>query len=316
MKSKTCPRDAEVSQKAEIARVEAETCPPDAEVFSNPGGLTGIYKIFSPDAEASRFPSLPFSFLLCLLLFSCSLPSLTGGCRRVLIQLPEIPAGLSYACSSFSLSWPDSSGGLRHLTGVLPGSRLTVEIPVKINTPLLAFPEGSGGLYPAGIGGLPPAGAVWPWGEDEEGCIKLTWEAGFSAALLLDLYRLNCSVERVGYPRLQTEVMEKSQGDPWRIKREPILEALWYGIMRADKIKKKEERLLELPAARGLWVSGNPLLLNRFVYVEEERGAFHLYDGFFSFYHETGKERIDIWADEKGWCAVNSSTGYGESGSW
>lgn len=244
-------------------------------------------------------------YLLTLPLVSCSLL----GPEQVLeLQLPDKPAGLPYVDFTYSLQYADSRGAYVTLSGIGPGARIKISVPRRINLPLLALPES--------CGGIPPAGAVWPWSEAKAGRLYLTWEEGFAASLILELYFAGYPVERINFPRLQEELIASSCGDPWRVEEVPLLEAFWYGTMRRDKIKVRKEMELVLPVSRGLWCAGNPGLKNRFVSAPEGRGCFTVYEGFFSFFHESGQERLDIYVDDKGWAAVNPFTGFAESGSW
>lgn len=210
--------------------------------------------------------------------------------------------------SSFRLEYPGAGGESLCISGLAPGSEIELVIEKTINLPMVAYPEGKGMLL--------PAGGIWPWGDDSGDLVCLSWEEGFAAELFLDLWRLQISIDRINYPRLKRELWERSGGDPFLVNREPVLEALALGVMRADKIKQLPRRDLSVPAAPGLWCSPDPLSPFRYVYSAEGEAVFPLLRGFTSYYHAETGQRIDFYENGAGWRAANPFTGYAESGTW
>ena len=271
-------------------------------------------------------------------LYACSL---FGSLADVTVRLPPVPAGLDGVYSGFSLVYPDETGRFVTEAGIPAGTEVSLSLEKGRPVPVIAVPEGpgflpaAGGVWPAEAAPKSaegtPAGAAWDAGWGAADALSLSWENGAAAEILRRLCSADFPVEAVNVERLLVEIVERSEGDPWRIDVGAVCEAFWYDSMRADKIKPSAAHTLALPAQPGTWIAGNPLAPVRALEAVDGFLTITVGEGCASFYRAAADaggftadgdgvggvvERLDICCDETGWFAVNPVTGYGGSGTW
>lgn len=117
--------------------------------------------------------------------------------------------------------------------------------------------------------------------------------------------------------RLDRELRRRSGGDPWLLDRNEILSSLAYLGFRSDRIRLLPGRPVELHAAPGDWISGDPLSP---IFAADDDAVLRLpeaREGFHSFFRSgVQDERLDSWVTQGGWLSRSWPTGIGESGRW
>ncbi len=107
---------------------------------------------------------------------------------------------------------------------------------------------------------LKAAGGVYPLHREPNGTLSVSYENGYLAELLHDLLGRNPgAVRNLNIGRLEREILERSDGNPWQLDREAILRRLSSGSMRADAIRLLPATAVKLELLDGAWISLNPL---------------------------------------------------------
>ena len=106
---------------------------------------------------------------------------------------------------------------------------------------------------------LRPAGAVVPVSAVRSGALEVTWERGFLASLMLDLWRGGAYPWLLNLERLDREITARAAGNPWQLDREAILAALAADTMGSAALRPLPRRRVELQLPAGHWVWWNPL---------------------------------------------------------
>ena len=183
------------------------------------------------------------------------------------MQLPAVPAAWRHFAIILRLTAVDARDGTeQRLPDALPGSVTVLPLSRHAATVLVAEPVVVG---PAGAGGrrdsavlpdlrLRPAGAVLPLDIGADGVIRVTWERGVLAALILDLWRGGANPWLVNIERLDRELRARSGADPWALDRGAILAALQAGEMSVAAIRPRPRHLVTLPLPPGRWVWWDP----------------------------------------------------------
>ena len=262
------------------------------------------------------YPRVAALMLSVVLLGGCSFPMPGfGRTARLTVRVPPPPPAweglgrLSYRVTAFG---PDGEIESELLEKDARQAVLAIEKGVPI--PLLAYPliDGRSDL-------LRPAGGVFPIDLDRHGTLELSYRNGPLAQLLIPIVQNEALARSISVPRLRNEIWERSDGNPWLVDREAILETLLYGVMRSDRIRQLPAFVLQGRFSPGLWISGNPF---------EEGFAFGgaepllveltLPVGMHHYFRPgpKGSERIDVEIDEAGWTILNEISGSAEFGSW
>lgn len=251
-----------------------------------------------------------------VLLGGCSFPKPGFGWTvELAIRLPPPPltwkelGRFSYRIATFGPDWETESELLEQGT-----REAVVTIEKHSPTPLLAYPviDGRADL-------LRPAGGVYPFTLDSHGTLELSYRDGPLAQLLIPVVQNEALARSISVPRLRSKLWERSDGNPWLIDREAILETLLYGVMRSDRIRALPTFVLEASFPSGVWVSGNPFENTIEVDGGEPRpvelvlpaGTHH-----YVLAGPEGGERIDVEIGEEGWTVVDGISGSAEFGSW
>lgn len=145
--------------------------------------------------------------------------------------------------------------------------------------------------YPSGY--LKPAGTVLNIDIVPGQNLQLTWEDGFLAEILLDLIKKNIPIEHLNISRLANEIQIESEGDPWSIDRELLMDAIIYNSLSVYKIKSGELQEMTIPTV-GEWISDNPFYPHILSYMEEEIFLEGIYPGLHRFQNPETKQQLDI----------------------
>ncbi len=235
---------------------------------------------------------------------------------EVELALPGLPGSWENRWGNlpFIIRYYDPGYGIREKK-TAPGQRFsTIRLSRITNNPVTAVPlleKGNGGVF------LKSAGCFFPHDIGNSGVMRLEWEKGFAAEILMDLNREAwLSLESLNLERFLCEIKKKSKGDPWSLNRRRIVEYLLKNKFRADRIKKMATHSLTINADEGIWFSDNPF------FPSSESGAAKrlkidgIYPGKHVFFLSGGSQLINLYITERNWYAVNPSTGSSESGTW
>jgi len=152
-------------------------------------------------------------------------------------------------------------------------------------------------LYPSGY--LKPAGAILLEDQFPGQKIKLKWSDGFLADLLLDLIKKEIPIEHLNTERLIAEIQTKSNGDPWSIDRDLLLDAIIYNSLSVYKIKSGIRRDIIIPI-EGSWISDNPFYPLIVSNLQGELLLEEIYPGLHRFKNQNTNEQFDILVFDDG----------------
>ena len=239
-----------------------------------------------------------FSFLLVfpvLLSFSCGfLNELNEG---LILVLPDPPARFAaFGPHRFLLTCRDGGGNEKSWETKVGEKEIRLELRPRPSFPFLAEP-----LFGGRKGLLLPAGGLYPQGVDVEGKLRLSWEDGFAAEILLLAEARGFPLAVFNAERFFREARERGAGNPWRLDRKKILETLAALSFRADRMSPAKAYSVQVPGLEGDWFSWNPLLepFSRGEDGEVVFGAFP--PGFHRFFRSGGiTERLDVQIEENG----------------
>jgi hypothetical protein len=268
-------------------------------------------------------------FFLAVLLLSLTGCAFFRRERVVTVILPELPGPMKqrFANIDFLLEFPSpdkKSGGKEYLVArVSPGQddqTVEIRLPKVPYVPCLAYPVTDFGM-------LKPAGGVTdavrpdkasPDFSGREGLdyIALSWEEGFAAEVLLQLFIETDTYRSINVPRLVQEIEDAGGADPWKLDKRPILLGFGYGSFSSYRIKELETFSLEIDFPPGTWFWDN-LLKNTFEVPAEgficlERLAL----GHHKMIRLDGPDYISLYIGRKEWHAVFPVKGEYKSGSW
>ena len=183
------------------------------------------------------------------------------------VQLPELPAQWRHFAIVLQLTAVDGRDGAEQLLpDALPGSAVVLPVGRHTATVIAAEPVIVG---PAGTRGhgdhrthhdlrLRPAGAVVPLDAGADGVLRITWERGVLASLILDLWRGGANPWLLNIERLDREMRERAGSDPWALDRGAILAALQAGEMSVAVIRPRPKHTISLSLPAGRWVWWDP----------------------------------------------------------
>ncbi|MCK5675192.1 MAG: hypothetical protein KAH95_17560 [Spirochaetales bacterium] len=152
--------------------------------------------------------------------------------------------------------------------------------------------------YPSGT--LKPAGAFLSMDSENGKTLKLEWENGFLADLLLEMIEKNVPIEHINIRRLYEEIKTECNGDPWSINREILEEAIIYNTLSVYKIRQGDQIDIVLPL-EGLWISDNPFYPPIVSDPQREWFLEGIYPGMHRFQNPVTKEYLDILIGDGGY---------------
>ncbi len=193
-----------------------------------------------------------------LLLFLCLPPAACSWFSTELtvgLRLPEPPDHWLEAFPelSYELLMPGAEAMPQPIAWPADGK---LSIPKEPNWPVLAVP-----VIREGRVRLPPAGAVWPLDLSAEGELAPSWEGGPLAQTLLVLRRERVDVSALNTARLEVEMRDRSEGDPWKLDLPHLAEKLASEEFRVTDIRLLPFRSLLLPVPAGTWFLESPFRL-------------------------------------------------------
>jgi hypothetical protein len=104
---------------------------------------------------------------------------------------------------------------------------------------------------------LPPCGALFPDDADAQGRLRLRWERGFAAHLLLGLVEKGVDIDGFNARRFCREIEERFE-DPWELDAALILGRILEGCFRVTDLKGLPEREVLVPVGGGSWFTESP----------------------------------------------------------
>jgi len=227
-----------------------------------------------------------YLLLIVLILSGCKLFT---NYRTITVSLPKEPPPWFQDSNNQTgkIFYPGISGSIEN-TNIEWKSNICIEIEKGSSIPIACYP--SGYLKPAGavlIKDLPP-------GEN----LQLKWSDGFLADMLLDLIRKGLPIEHLNIERLADEILTESEGNPWSIDRELLMDAIIYNSLSVYKIKSGVLQDITIPLT-GEWISDNPFFPH---IVSNTEGAIlieGIYSGLHRFQNPEIKQQLDIlvWDD-------------------
>jgi len=240
--------------------------------------------------------------------------------RVVTLSLPELPEPMKcrFPTPGLLLKFPSSGKNdcrVEYTQAVWEedAGQLEIRLPKEPYVPCLAYPVTEAGK-------LKPAGGITE--ADGTACLHLSWEDGFTAEVLLQLFVETETYGSINIPRLVREIREtavKEDGagtDPWRLDKLPILLGLGYGSFSSHRIRELDTRSLELPLDQGTWFWDNPMKKS---FQAPGYGLIRLEDvplGSHTLIHLAGQEYVSLHITRKEWYAMYPLTEEYRSGSW
>ncbi len=251
--------------------------------------------------------------LLAVLLFACLLSCGVSTHTEIVVEFPPFPP-----------FWPEELVSapmeLRYLEGpgrvgevvLAPGVRQTrVRIQKLPVVPFAASP--SFGEPPAALGSC---GGVYPADCPEHGeIVVLTWEEGFLADMLVSCAASGNAVQAVNVEKLQSEIMERSGGNPRLLQAATLRSAIVNGTLNYRSLRLQPVYEVSLEASPGRWISGDPLSPLP-IACDGVLRLSGLSEGMYSFFLLGGSQRIDIHLSATGWTAVHFAREAGAAGNW
>ena len=234
-------------------------------------------------------------------------------CTEVTVELPAPPAlwPAELKAGTFLVRYLESAGSIGEIE-IGPGNRSAqLRLPNLPVVPVVAVPRF--GRPPAA---LKASGAVYPRQLKEGEKLTLTWADGFLAQLLLECAVSGDSVQAVNTPKLQLGLLDRSDGDPWRLDARALKTAIVNETLAYRSLKLLPRHDIALETLPGKWIGGNPLSLSLIDCSSGEAVFTDLAEGVHSFFLVGGSDRIDISVSSSGWTAVNPVTGGGSAGNW
>ena len=178
--------------------------------------------------------------------------------------------------------YPGESGYIESST-INWDSNFTILVEKGSTVPVACYPAGN----------LKPAGAFLSLDSENGQTLKLEWEKGFLADLLLEMMKKGIPVEHINIVRLSEEIEDISDGDPWSISRKLLEEAIIYNVLSTYKIKQDNKRDIILPV-EGFWVSDNPFYPPVVADPQGELLLKKIYPGLHRFRNPDTKKQMDI----------------------
>ena len=216
-------------------------------------------------------------------------------------RLPLLPEPWQQFAITLRLTVVDGKDGReRRLPDARPGD--AVMLPVGRHTATVVLAE------PVVVGPPPrqlrPAGAVVPVSLDGKGVLQVTWERGPLAVLVRDLWRGGTNPWLINLQRLDQEIHDRAQGDPWALDRTAVLAALQENRMRAAAVRPLPKHVASLKLPAGRWVWWDPFALplhgdGKIALMVEIASGYHL------LLHDSGSTRA-VQVDDDGTVLISN----------
>lgn len=245
---------------------------------------------------------------------SCYLPQLGNQIELEVVVAPQPAPWERFGPLDHLIVAPAAAGGAVEARVAAGQGSVRLKIEKRTNVPVLDYP-----LLAGRRDLLKPAGAVYPIDLEKRGRILTSYRDGFLAELLVPVSSAGELLGAVNVRRLRREIWERSNGDPWQLDREAILQTLLFGIMRSDRIRARPCFDLSLEANPGTWACGDPFFGQ--VVVDSDRSLMVLEDLPIGAHHflrvaDEMYEQIDLQVNEAGWEWMNAATGCGGYATW
>lgn len=260
-----------------------------------------------PDRPIRR----PAPLLQSCLLWACLLGCLLGcfSCAAAPfavveqpLSLPALPSWLRELDAYYRIEWFDRDGRLQRRDLNARNRTPVVALPRMQNVPILVYPVIAG--FPDGPRTylLLPGGAIFPAQVTGAGYLRLTWEAGPAALVMQAVVARTGSPRSYSAQRLHDELLIRTDGDPWRVDLDTILELLLAGAFRVTAIRRGETFELNAVVAAGEWFSHNLLASPVTAHGNGAAGELNvsLVRGLHRYFHESGRMVLTISVEEDG----------------
>ncbi|TVQ38868.1 MAG: hypothetical protein EA384_08135 [Spirochaetaceae bacterium] len=228
---------------------------------------------------------------------------LTRTAAEVTLKLPSLPAWITAlsAEAAYEIEWLDEAGALQR-RNVAPGNRgSSVRLPKLSNTAVVAYP-----IIPATDGSkryrLLPGGALFPHHRSGSGRLNLSWDAGAVAHAMLRIAVVTGHPEHYNAVRLHRELLARTEGDPWSVDLDALIDQLLAGGFRATSIRPAERFALEVPAPTGIWYPENLLRapLETVLTQQHAQLRLELEPGLHRLFHSSGRWVLNLMVDSAG----------------
>jgi hypothetical protein len=170
-------------------------------------------------------------------------------------QLPDIPRHWVERFTSFTYEiwYVDATGVFQRKSVENSRKSFSIKCRKQRNSPILVYPY-------AGTMRLPPAGALFPLDicDPEIGIIKLTWEKGFTALLIMECMNNGFDMTSFNTERLHNELIERAEGDIWNLDYTLIAQKLISGSFSVNSIKKLPFKEVAFYPGAGKWFLESP----------------------------------------------------------
>ena len=191
-----------------------------------------------------------------LAVFAPALPGLAG-CRLLGLDL-ELTVALPAPPAQWIATFPPLEARIR-----FPGRSGAEELQCPWNSPEAVVDAARGSVIPVAArpaaphGALPPCGALFPDDLDESGALRLRWERGFAADLLLRLLEGGVDISCFNARRFCREIEERF-ADPWQLDEAHIVQRILEGSFRVTDLEELPGREVVVPAGPGSWFTESP----------------------------------------------------------
>lgn len=208
--------------------------------------------------------------------------------QTITVSFPGEPPPWSLEKNTGKVVFPEVSGSIENAL-IEWNKDFTIDIEKGSSVPIACYPQGY----------LKPAGAVISQDLRPGQCLKLKWEYGFIAELLLDLLKKDIPIEHLNIGRLMEEILSKSNGDPWSINKKLLMDAIIYNALSVYKIKTGNRSNITIPID-GTWISDNPFFPFKVSTPQGELILEGVYPGLHRFQNLETKKQLDILVEEDG----------------
>ena len=238
---------------------------------------------------------------LAALLCGCEL---VRGETDVILSLPSLPGWLGALSADvrYQVEWLDVSGQAQRRTIAAASRRVVVRLPKLYNTAVLVY-----AVIPADGNGSPyyrllPGGALFPHHVLDSGRMKLSWSAGAVACVMRELSVVTGHPERYNAVRLQRELEQRTDADPWSANLAALVAQLLSGDFRVTSIRPAEKFRVWIPVPAGVWHSENLLRPAEQTVAPDEKSLLQLElaRGMHRLFHANGGWVLDVVIEDDG----------------